>query len=469
MKILFTNSPLHFSHGHTFTQPDWQTLVLPLLAAIAGDEHEIKLFDNNALFFESNRILCEIKEMCPDVVGFSIIAARDVFNTLQIIQEVRKEYPELKLIAGGQAATFYGRLLLESGIDFVVHGEGEITLKELIGAISENAPDYSGIQGISYCREGNVYKTADRSKIKNLDDSPFPAIHLMPLRKSKWFPGRFTGSIETSRGCPFDCNFCAITSFWDRTFREKSNERILDEMKFLVESGRSHFYMADDNFGMNIKKHIDLFERILKEGLDIRFFAQMRTDTIGLHPDMVSIAARAGLYGALIGFDTYDPETFHHVTKAGSVELNIQCAEVMRKNKIMIFGSHIYGLPTQKKPLDFAKTFWMGRRNSDLFRMPRFSLLPGTKAYGQMITQEMIDSKTGSGDFRLFIRPAKEQKKFQRWYALFNFLNIFLPDEILKAFFHPNRNIRKIKQYGYISIVRHNFYRMLRTLCLCDI
>ncbi len=469
MKILFTNSPLHFSHGHTFTQPDWPTLVLPLLAAIAGNKHEIKLVDNNTLFFKSNTIISDVKEFNPQVVGFSIIAARDLFNTLKVVKQIREAFPDMILIAGGQAVSFDCQVLLDSGIDFVILGEGEKTLKELIEAIAQGVLDYSLIKGIAYNQDGKIFETAKRERIKNLDESPFPAIHLMPDRTSRWFPDRLTSSIETSRGCPFDCNFCAITSFWERSFRQKSNDRIIDEIKASVKLGRSHFYMADDNFGMDIEKHVELFEQILKENLDVRFFAQMRTDTIALHPNMVALASRAGLYGALIGFDTYDEDTFHHVSKVGSIELNVKCAENMRENNIMIFGSHIFGLPTQKKPQDFLKTFKIGRKNSDLFRMPRFSLLPGTKAYGKLITQEMIDARKEKGDFRLFIRPEKEQKYFKRWYSFLNIMNILSLSEMIKAIFHSNSNVRKIKQYGYIGIFRHYLYKILRIVKLCDI
>lgn len=468
MKILFTNSPLHFSHGHTFTQPDWQTLILPLLAGIIGNKHEIKLVDNMSLIWRSNIIINEIKKFKPEVVGFSIIAARDIYNTVRIIKQVRERYPKLILIAGGQGSSFYDEFLLKNGINFVVRGEGEITLKELIKAFTERNSDYFSIHGISFYDKGEIKKTANRQIIRNLDDSPFPEIHLMPMKKSRWFPNRFSGSIEMSRGCPFDCNFCAITSFWQRSFRQKSNERIIDELMYLISKGRSHLYLADDSFGMDAKKHIDLFELILKRGLDIRFFTQMRTDTAGLHPEMIALAAKAGLYGALVGFDTYEEEMFHHIVKVGSVELNQKCADVLRKNKIMIFGSHIYGFPEQKRPSDFSRTFWMGRRNSDLFRMPHFSLLPGTKIYGKMITQNIIDAPEND-DARLFIRSEREQKRFKRWYIFFNLLHIFLLDEIIKAIFHPNRNVRKIKQYGYIGILRHYLYRILRKIKLCDI
>ena len=221
MKILLTNSPLHFTHGHTFTQADWQTLVLPTLAAIIGEKHEIRIVDNMALLFRSNVILEGINDFKPDVVAFSIIAARDTYNTIEIIKKVRKNYPEIILLAGGQGGSFFDKILLDNGIDIVCRGEGEITLAEIIRAITEKSKDYSSILGISFYRNGEYIKTNDRPKIKSLDDTSFPAIHLMPKRKSLWFSGSFTGSVETSRGCPFDCNFFSITSFLYTSFKIK--------------------------------------------------------------------------------------------------------------------------------------------------------------------------------------------------------------------------------------------------------
>ena len=468
MKILFTNSPLHFTHGHTFTQPDCQTLVLPLLAGIVRD-HDIRLVDNMTLWWRSNAIVKSIEAFSPGVVGFSIIAARDIQKTMEVIRKVRQRYPKMILIAGGQAGSFYAEELLRCGIDVVVRKEGEITLKELIEAMENGGPDYNEILGISFCQNGEVIRTAERPKLTNLDDSPFPAFDLMPTMKSRWFPGRLTGAMEMSRGCPHDCNFCAITSFWDGTYRRKSINRIIEELKFLSSLGRTHLYLADDNFGMGEKFHTELFERILTDGIDVRMFAQMRTDTIALHPKTMKLAAKAGLYGALIGFDTYEADTFHHVAKAGSAELNKKCAEVLRANDIMIYGSHLYAPPAQKKPLDFAKTFWMGRQNSDLFRMPHFNLLPGTKAYGKLLTEEMIEEIEESDDFRFLTRTGKERKKFKRWYTIFNFLNVLLPDEIWKALFHKNRNVRIQKRYGYLGMFRHYIYRFLRKLKITDI
>lgn len=482
MKILFTNSPLNFSHGHSFTQPDWQTLILPYLAGIADNsrkKHDIKLVDNmHGSFLKSNRIEEEILKFQPDILGFSIIASRDIFSTINIIKDVRKKYPDLTLIAGGQSATYYYKWLLESaGIDFVVNKEAEKTFPELIDSLEERVLDYSNIKGISYLKNNESYRTEERGLIK-LDDSPFPRWDLMPKLKSKWFNRRYTGSLEMSRGCPFKCNFCAISAYWEK-FRQKSNERILEELERLKIDGRTHIYLADDNFAMNPKKYSKLFESMIGKNLDMKFFAQIRTDTIADNPEMVKLAARAGLYGVLVGFDTYDEEIFNDVNKRGSIELNIVASETLRKNKIAIFGCHIYNLPTQKEPEDFEKTWKLGRKYSDLFRMPHFSPLPFTRGYEDLVDinpmkmryEEVIKNPEYSGnpDFRPRIGNKEQQEKMKEGYEKYMQRHNFSLSEIVGALVHPNKNVRILKRRGYIATARHKLYKVLRKVGLTDI
>lgn len=476
MKIMFTNSPLHFSHGHTFTQPDWQTLVLPYLAGIAGDKHDIKLIDNmDYSLLRSNNILKSVRDFKPDVLGFSIIASRDIFNSMKVLEKVRDENPSLKIIVGGQAGTYYHEWLLKKGADLVAHKEGEKTLVELLEAIEEKERDFSSIKGISYDKGGEIYKTEEREMIKNLDDSPLPRWDLMKKKKSKWFKGEYTGSIEISRGCPFKCNFCAITSFWEGSYRTKSVERILEEMRILKKDGRTHLYLADDNFAMNSKKHSKLFDAMLKENLDMKFFAQIRTDTIVKNPEMMKLAAEAGFYGALVGFDTYDVNMFNDITKEGSRDLNIKASKILRDNKIAIFGSHIYGLPTQKNPEEFEITFQMGRKHSDLFRMPYFSPLPFTKGYEEVSKvnplelSEVPSEEEYARDFRPRVGDEEYQKKMQQGYDDFMHRHNFSLSEIKGALFNPNPNVRILKKRGYIATARHKIYAKMRKLNLTDI
>jgi anaerobic magnesium-protoporphyrin IX monomethyl ester cyclase len=474
MRILLTNSPLHYSHGHTFTQPDWQTLVLPYIAACIKGNHKFRLVDNNNSWWSPHNIIEEVVRYDPDVIGFSIIAARDIYNTLKVIKEVRRLWPERIIIAGGQGATAYKELLAKNDVDCVVCGEGEEVLSRL------------------FMREGypnSLTPYAEATTQINLDDSPLPLWHLMPERESRWFPGRLVGSMEMSRGCPWSCNFCCIHTFW-KHYRAKSNNRILAELENLSKMGRTHIYLADDNFGMNITKHSELFEELIrrkpyklkipvnsgfggsrihyhprKDDLDIKFFTQIRADTVADNPEMMALAAKAGLYGVLVGFDSYSPAMFKEMGKDGGLDVNRRCSEILRDNGIMIFGSHIYALPGQKTPQEWWPTFREGRKNSDLFRMPHFSLLPGTHFNNTYLTsKKILAAKLGLGDARIFIRNRKERGRFKRWYTIFTVLYWLSPTELWQMFFNKNRNVRILKRLGFLATARHYLYRFLRWL-----
>lgn len=380
MKILLTNPTLHYSHGHKFLQPDWVSLTLPYIAAIAG-KHEIKIVDNTSN--KKYNLDKEIDNFNPDLVAFSIIAGRDVPSVIPELKKIK-----VKKIAGGQGASYNAKLLEDTGT-IVFHDEAEKAL-----------PHYL---------ETEELKKFDRI---NLDESPIPRWDLMPKTKSLTF-NTYVGAMEMSRGCPFKCDFCAIADFW-HSFRTKSNDRIIEELKYLSKLNMRHIYLSDDSFGINKNKHMELFDKILSNNIDIKFFTQIRADAVADNPEMIKMARRAGLYSVLVGFDSYDNDVLKENTKTTTVEINNEASRILRENKIAIVGSHIYGLPGQKS---FEKTFKMGRKNSDVFSMPYFDG-----------------------------RPKIEKPGYDPVYVKYVKKNQFNISEILGAFFHPNKTIRVLKR-----------------------
>ena len=205
------------------------------------------------------------------------------------------------------------------------------------------------------------------------------------------------------------------------------------------------------------------YQQILKENLDVKFFAQIRTDTVAKHPEMIALGAKAGFYGALLGFDSYEDDILHHVDKTTSKELNLSASHVLRKNNIAIFGCHIYGLPGQGSPLRFYRTWNMGRKHSDLFRMPHFTPLPFTEGYETYVQSFKEDDGT-------FIPRVGENKKIERLgYNVYNWAHNLSPSEIFGAIAHPNPVVRTFKRRGYVGVFRVYAHKILRTLGIGDI
>jgi radical SAM superfamily enzyme YgiQ (UPF0313 family) len=319
-------------------------------------------------------------EFKPDVVAFSIIAGRDYPATYFEFKNIK-----CRKIIGGQGAAYNADLLCGA---YVCRDEAELSLP--------------------YFLETGIFK--NRFPRINLDDSPIPRWGLVHPVKSRTF-NTYTGAMEMSRGCPFHCDFCSIASFW-HSLRTKSNDRIMEELTYLYNINKRHIYLSDDCFGIDAEKHIALFDKILSSDIRVKWFTQIRADTVAKNPIMISLAAKAGLYGVLVGFDSYDDDVLHGNSKTTTTEINNECVRILRKNKIAIVGSHIYGMPGQKS---FERTFQMGRKNSDVFSMPYFDG-----------------------------RPKIEKPSYDPLYAKYVKKNQFSLKEIF-GIFHPNKIIRQLK------------------------
>lgn len=363
--MIITNPPRERTFGHNIVQPDWPNLTLPYLAN----------------YFEKPEVIDNSQSLnYPKMKGDIAISIRS-----------EREYPK-----GLEMIKLFG-IKIAGGPSAMAHKEELYSMGVHVNRIEED----------------------------KLDDTPIPRWDLAPKLKSKYFKGRNTGSIEMSRGCPHSCDFCATTAYW-KEFKHKSNDRILEELKYLKEIDRTHIYLTDDNFGVNIPKHTALLEKLVD--LDMRFFTQIRADTIAKNPEMIKLAKRAGFYGFLIGFDTYDSDVMSGENKKTSIETNIKASQICRENDIAIYGCHIYGLPSQKNPKDFEKTFEMGRKYSDLFVMSFFHALPGTK----------------SAD-KAPVRGEEWQKEYGNYYGRHQFS---LREAVL-TLTHKNPIVRNFKRGGY--------------------
>lgn len=469
MKILLSNSPFQYYHTTSFFHPDWGALNLAQLTAMVDTpENEIKLLDNWHSWFKPDRIMETVKEFKPDLVGISNSTDGDTQSVAEIAARIKKQFPKIILITGGQAATTNYKYLLDQGFDFVVMGEGECTFKELIGKLNCGEKNFNNIKGLAFLNDGEIIKTAERPFIQNLNDLPMPARKYQPKLKSIFFPGRYSSEIETARGCPYGCDYCSITAFYKKTLRKKSNERILEELRDIKYNiGATQVYFIDDVFGVNVEEYKELFRAMIDENLDIEWFTQIRPDTTANNPEMIELASKSGMFGVLTGFETYNDDILKGVRKLGSKATNIKASEVLRKNNVVIFGVHMFGMPNQTEK-DYRETYKYGREYSDIFRMSKFSVIPGTSMFERFKKEGRV--KTYS--VREFpyayciIDKTKEEKRLRRLYFYYLFRHTFSPFTFLDMLFTKDRVKRRMKLQGYITNLRYGFYFILRKLGL---
>lgn len=271
MKVLLISHPnLHWQ------RPDFPPLGIAYLGAVVKKHgHEVLLIDGCINSIKD--IVSSAEEYHPDFIGITCWTInRSVIWDLCL--QLKKILPNTFLTIGGPHASFYPEhIFAKTHAHTVVIGEGEETLCELLNAIKNGDP-LGQIKGIAFERkDGTVERTEARPLIENLDAIPFPfyeGFKNFNLKNYTGFAGlpKPTAAIITSRGCIFDCTYCASVNFWGKKWRCRSAQNVLDEIEHLVkEMGARSIYMFDDNFPVNKKRVMDICQGIVKRKMNIQW------------------------------------------------------------------------------------------------------------------------------------------------------------------------------------------------------
>lgn len=266
---------------------------------------EVKVIDcgiSNITFEDIKKI---IKEKNPDLVGVIATSPR-VYYALKTLKIVKDVNPKIKTIIGGPHASAVPETIKEDYIDFLVRGEGEMTMKELV--LSLDKKDFSRIKGLSFKKNGKIIINKSRPLIENLDSLPFPARDLVPITK---YPGSIMPielpevNMVASRGCPFRCSYCFKGTFgFSSRFRDPIN--VVDEIEQVVKDyGAKTINFFDDEFNMN-KDFLNKFsEEIIKRGLNkIRYKAQFRGNKAFIDLETLKKLKKAGFYLICYGLES---------------------------------------------------------------------------------------------------------------------------------------------------------------------
>ena len=241
------------------------------------------------------------------------------------------------VIVSSSDATDHFEKYLQAGADFVVLGEAEMTLSELMAALRDGHTDFSQIHGLAFLKEGATFKTLRRVVMTDLDALPLPAWDLIdpaPYRKM-WMKqaGYFSMNIGTTRGCPFKCNWCAKPIYGNR-YNARSPENVVGELKWLKENFNfEHIWFCDDIFGLKpgwVRRFADLVEQ---EQLRFTFKIQSRADLL-LQENYIKDLARAGCTNVWMGAESGSQKILDAMDKGTTVQQINEATRLLRNNGI---------------------------------------------------------------------------------------------------------------------------------------
>ena len=241
MKILFVEPPKEFWFVMgEYLPPPLGILQLAAFLEEKGDDWDLEVLDCQAEELKWSGLERRLESANPDLLVPSALATCNAYTILRTVSLAKKIDPDIKTVVGGQHFTALAQESLEQypEIDFIVRGEGELTLLELVSSLDREKSQLN-IPGLSFRHKNKIVHNPPRPLIKNLDDLPLPGYHFIEDHAHKYhfrmMANRQDGyaMVEASRGCPYQCTFCSQWKFWGGHFRVKSPEKVADEMEYL--------------------------------------------------------------------------------------------------------------------------------------------------------------------------------------------------------------------------------------------
>jgi anaerobic magnesium-protoporphyrin IX monomethyl ester cyclase len=320
-----------------------------------------------------------------DLVGISTDTTRH-YKAMRIARHAKEA--GCTVVMGGTHPCYIDDEILARGwVDFIVHGEGEVTLLELVRALEGEEKHWEEVAGISFQRDGTVIRTPSRPFIRDLDALPMPARHLIDMdlyRKTK-FGERAITPVVTSRGCPANCNFCSSSSFFGRRWRARSADSVIEELEELHHKyGFRAVAFVDDNFTLSPERVVAISEGIIRKGLDIWWWNFSRAENIVKNEEMLKVMKRAGAKTIYIGVESANPHTLADLGKKMDLDTVVKAVEVLKRHGFQIFASYILGSPRDRAK-DIRETVRFAKRLDT--NVAQFSILtpyPGTALYEEL-------------------------------------------------------------------------------------
>lgn len=340
--ILFSHSYfLRLDHKQLKTGLPYPPLGTLYAAALLRDNgFGISFFD--AMFSKSpDKVLQCIEKVHPDIFvlyddGFNYLTKMCLSNMRAAafrMMALAKQKGCTIIVSGSDATDCFDKFL-NAGADFVINGEGEMTLLELTQEISGHRNDFSKIKGITYKTDGKIIQNPRRMTITDVDSLPFPAwdlVDISPYRKS-WIKhaGYFSVNMVTTRGCPYHCNWCA-KPLWGNRYHARSPKNVVKEIKWLKTKFQfDHIWFCDDIFALKpgwIKSFKYLLE---KENIQIRYKIQCRPDLL-TKEDFVKDLSGSGCQNVWMGAESGSQKILDAMEKGTRVEQIYHATKLLKE------------------------------------------------------------------------------------------------------------------------------------------
>lgn len=440
MKVLFSHSYFmrfdskQWELGQPF--PPLGTILAAAVLREAG--HDVALFDSQ-FAHNAEELIPHLEKHQPDIFvicddGFNYLTKMCLTNMREAAFQMQKlaKAKGCTVIVSSSDSTDHFEKYLSEGADFVIKGEVEMALRELVGAIAKKEATRS-IGGIVFRENETTIANPKRNVLEDLDQLPLPAWDLIEMEnyRSIWLShnGYFSLNMATTRGCPFKCNWCAKPIYGNR-YNSRSPEKVVDELLFLkTKYNFDHIWFSDDIFGL-APGWVNRFAQLVREkGLQLNYKIQSRADLL-LQENYIADLAASGCETAWMGAESGSQKILDAMDKGTTVGQIREATFMLKK----------YGI----RPAFFLQFGYPGETMDDIYKTIALlnELLP--EDIGISVSYPLPGTK-------FYERVKSELKEKQNWshsdeMALM-FRNTYSPVFYKMLHTYVHRNYRKHQGY----------------------
>ncbi len=307
------------------------TFVEPLgLECVAGAleplGHECKILDLRIDGEDAGVTRCAA--FGPRVVGLQCNFTTERFRLMRLVRRLKREMPGVFVLVGGHDAARDPGWFRDPAIDAVAIGDGEDIAPALIEAL-EHDRDLSQVPGFMLNLPEGPKFTGHAPSRGELDDLPLPARHLIAEYSDHYYINfrKPLSLLETARGCPYRCNFCSVWKFHEGSFRTKTPEKVIEELRTI---DAPNVFITDDIFWLNIKRGRAMAEQLKASGIRKYFTVQTRTDLICRHPELVEMWRDCGHLAIFLGVEKIDDAGLKSVNKGNKADNNVRAIQILK-------------------------------------------------------------------------------------------------------------------------------------------
>jgi radical SAM superfamily enzyme YgiQ (UPF0313 family) len=432
------------------SQPPLGILYLAAVAESKG--HEVRVIDADVENHTIHSLTQEILDQDYDLVG--ITATSPIFHkAVALGKSLKSRRYRGTIVIGGEHLNIFKEKAFFDCFDYAFFGESDISFANFLDLLANGSDDFSSLTGFIYRRNGQALETRPSERIANLDDLPFPAMHLLKHGSYQMTFARFRPRlylpIMATRGCPFKCVFCSepLTNPWVR-FRSAKN--IVDEMeKGYEELGISHFFFLDSNLTLKRGQIEGVCQEIIKRKLDITFEGWTRANLVD--KELLRLLKEAGLIRMSYGIESGSPEVLKIIRKEVPHEDMLRAFKWTEEVGIEPACSVMLGLPGETRATVNQTINFVRRIPQILYS--NFSIAnpyPGTEMHDWALT--------GKHGIHLLIKDFSEYRRYDYSPIAVNDLG---PDDLvrlqkiglLKIHLTPKRILAAIRMVGCFNLI----------------